>query len=116
MKWAVLLCIAALGFAWYYQNWKLVGGAIALLALALLIPVVFRPLTYLWMVLGLLSQKLVSKLILILLYLFLVIPIGMIRKYLGKDTLNLKRFKKTRQSVFKLRNHQYEPNDLEYPF
>ena len=77
--------------------WPLIGGAgvrvwslaiaAAFLALALVKPALLRPLNRLWMRFGLLLHKVVSPLIMGLLFYVTVTPIGLLMRLVGKDPL-----------------------------
>ena len=51
---------------------------------------ILKPLNFLWMKFGLLLGKIVSPLILGIIFFLVVTPIGLIMRLLGKDLLNLK--------------------------
>tara|TARA_B100000287_G_C20188363_1_gene605089 strand:+ start:157 stop:546 length:390 start_codon:yes stop_codon:yes gene_type:complete len=51
---------------------------------------ILKPLNFLWMKFGLLLGKVVSPIILGIIFFFVVTPIGLIMKLVGKDLLNLK--------------------------
>ncbi|MBF0249354.1 MAG: hypothetical protein HQL35_01860 [Alphaproteobacteria bacterium] len=65
-----------------------VGGAFLLVALA--VPALLRPLNVLWFKLGLLLHKVVSPLVLGLLFFVTVTPIALLMKVFGKDPLSLR--------------------------
>jgi hypothetical protein len=46
----------------------------------------------------------------------MIVPVGMLRRMLGKDKLNLKAFKKGKDSVFHERDYLYRPVDFENTF
>ena len=72
-------------------RWWAVGIAAAFLALALLRPAVLRPLNRLWLKLGLLLAKIVSPVVLALLFYVTVTPVGLLMRAAGKDPLRLRR-------------------------
>lgn len=43
-------------------------------------------------------------------------PVGLLRRFSGKDPLNLKAFKAGSTSVMKERNHRFVAADLEKPY
>ena len=51
---------------------------------------ILKPLNFLWMKFGLLLGKVISPIILGIIFFFVVTPIGLIMKLVGKDLLNLK--------------------------
>jgi len=46
----------------------------------------------------------------------LVVPVALIRKMMGKDTLRLRQFKKDNHSVFHERNYTFTVKDLTNTF
>jgi len=69
--------------------WALVVGAIFLLA-ALVFPAVLRPLNRLWLRFGLLLHKIVSPVVLGIMFFLVITPIGLFLRARGKDPLRLK--------------------------
>lgn len=70
--------------------WALVLGAL-FLAVSFLRPSLLKPLNRVWFLFGLLLHKIVSPLIMGLLFFLTVTPTGLIMRALGKDPLRLKR-------------------------
>jgi uncharacterized membrane protein len=100
----------------------LVGGstflkiAIPVLIINMIVPHVFYPLAYLWFGLAHLIGTLVSKILLFLVYIFVVMPVGLFRRAIGKDSMSIKKWKQGSDSVFKIRNHLYSASDIEKPY
>ena len=90
--------------------------AIPLLLAVLIIPACFYPFALIWFGLSKILGFIMSKIILTIIFLFVVCPIGLFRKLLGKDLLHLKEFKKCKKSVFVNRECEFEANDIEKPF
>jgi hypothetical protein len=90
--------------------------AIAEVLVLLIVPVVLYPFTFLWLNLSDLIGRIMSKLILTIIFLIIVCPTSFIRKAAGKDTLRLKKFKKNTDSVFTERNHLFEKADFKAPY
>jgi len=88
------------GFFSIIGLWPLLGGegarlwALAVAAgfcgAAFIKPALLKPLNGLWFKFGLLLHKVVSPVILSLLYLVAIVPAGLVMKALGKDPLRLK--------------------------
>lgn len=112
----ILIALGLLLAAWLQQGWIYVLIAAGTLAGTLVMPVVFRPAAYLWFGLTRILGVVVPYVLLMLVFFFLVIPVGMIRKWIGKDPLQLNDFKQAGGSVLKERNHAYQPEDLKNPF
>jgi hypothetical protein len=109
----VLICLLC------YQAWKLpflVLLAILFLLVAMTYPPLFKPFAKFWFALSTALGTLVSKLILSLLFFLLLVPTGLLRKALGKDALQLKIWKKGRNSVFRKRDHRFSAEDLTHPY
>jgi Saxitoxin biosynthesis operon protein SxtJ len=69
--------------------WALALGAAFLLA-ALLAPRILRPLNGAWLAFGRLLHRVVSPLVLGMLFYFTVVPTGVVMRLLGKDPLRLR--------------------------
>lgn len=108
---AVLLLICLL-------NQTVVMGWISLgtLGIALLMPGIFYPLAKLWFGLALILGWFSSRILLALIFFLLVTPVGLVRRWMGKDRLMLRQFKKDDTSVMIQRNHRFTAADLKRPF
>ena len=71
------------------RNWSLII-ALIFLVLGLINSKILTPLNKLWFKFGLLLGRIVSPLIMGVIFFFVVTPIGFIMRILGKDLLNLK--------------------------
>jgi hypothetical protein len=71
------------------RGWAL-GIALAFLVVALIRPSLLKPLNRLWFLFGLLLHKIVSPLVMGLLFFVTVTPIGLLMRLFGKDPLRLK--------------------------
>jgi len=109
----VLICLL---LAYWGARPRLVPLAIVLLLLTMVWPKAFRPLAGLWFGLSHLMGAIVSKVILTLLFFFLVTPVGLVRRWAGADSLQLKKWKKDRSSVFVVRQGNIQPQDLQNPY
>ena len=110
---AVLLC---LGFGLYREQWAWGKAALVLGVLLLLAPRAYFPLAVAWFALGRGLGWVTTHLLLIALFGGLVIPVAMLRKWFGKDTMRLKSFGRGADSVFVARSHRYTATDLHHPF
>ena len=79
-------------------------------------PQVFRPVAVVWLGLSHLIGALVSRVLLSMVYVFLVTPVGLLRRVAGKDSLRLRAFKASGESVMVPRNHRCAGSDLEKPY
>ena len=108
-----LLCLLIVQFKHAY---KIVPLAILLMIVTMAWPRAFRPLAGLWFGLSHLLGTFMSKVILTILFFILVTPIGVIRRSLGADSLQLKKWKKDQNSVFLVRGNLIDKKDLQTPY
>lgn len=90
--------------------------AIPLLVINMIYPLFYRPIATIWLGLSTLLGTIMSKLLLSLMFFIIVTPIGVMRKILGADSLNLKIWNKEKKSVFKIRDHTFEAEEIEKPY
>ncbi len=109
----VLLCLL-LGHFWKIP--KLFPVSIVLLLLTMAWPKAFKPLAGLWFGLSHLLGQVVSKIVLGLAFFLIVTPIGLIRRWAGADSLQLKKWKKGTESVFRKRQGVIRDQDLLNPY
>lgn len=109
----VLICLLC------YQAWELpilFLLAIIFLLVAMTYPLIFKPFAKLWFGLSTALGTVVSKVILTILFFVLVFPIGLVRRISGKDSMQLRCWKRGTSSVFRVRDHRFEAKDLEHPY
>jgi hypothetical protein len=90
--------------------------AIPALLINMIVPWFYYPFAFIWLGFSNLVGAYLSKLVLGIIYIILVIPVGVIRRLAGKDSLQMNEFKKGAGSVFKVRNYKFSSKDLENPF
>ena len=84
--------------------------------ITMVIPKAIYPFTFLWLNISDILGKIMSKIILSVIYFIILCPMAFIRKISGKDRLLLRQFKKTNSSVFTERNHTFSKSDIIHPF
>ena len=102
-----------------YQVWKLdvlIILAMIFLIIAMTYPLIFQPFARFWFWLSTALGTVVSKIILTVLFFVIVLPIGLIRRAMGKDSMRMKIWKKGSQSVFRVREHRFAAKDMEHPY
>ena len=109
----VLICLL-LGYFGKFP--KFLPLSIALLLLTMAWPTAFRPLAGLWFGLSHLLSQVVSKIVLTLIFFLVVTPVGLIRRWLGSDSLQLGKWKKGSNSVFVERQGAIQERDLIHPY
>jgi hypothetical protein len=109
----VLICL----LIWYFGNFEsFFGLSLVLLIINMIIPQVYRPVAKLWLGFSNLMGAIMSKVLLTILFFVLVTPMGILRRIIGNDSTQIKKWKKDRSSVFQVRNHTYQPRDIEKPY
>ena len=94
----------------YYQI------AIPALVIDMAFPMFYYPFAMVWLTLTNLLGALVSRVLLSVVYIVILLPMGVIRRAMGKDALNLKGFKNSTTSVMVTRNHEFTADDIKNPF
>jgi hypothetical protein len=109
----VLICLIC------FQIWKLPVMsllAIIFLVAAMTYPPLFKPFGKVWFKLSTAIGTVVSKIILTVLFFVMVFPVGLVRRLMGKDSMQITNWKKGQGSVFRVRNHRFTAKDLEHPY
>ena len=84
----VFLVISLLNWWHGGDSWLWTGSVAALfLATSLIFPVALRPLNLIWLKFGLLMHRVVSPIMMGLVFFGAVVPIGLIRRAMGKDPM-----------------------------
>jgi len=110
----VVLVLMLLGY--FYKNNTFYLLSIILLVIDMIVPSIFTPMAFIWFGFSKILGNITSKIILTIIFYIIVWPIAMLRKIMGKDSLQLRLFKKNSGSVFKARNYTYKAEDLEKPY
>jgi hypothetical protein len=98
-------------------KWKaLLLGAMALHVLNMAVPQTYVPIAVVWLGLSELLGTIASKVVLAFVFFTVVTPVGILRRMLGKDSLNLRAFKASEDSVMLARNHTFTGADVERPY
>jgi len=109
----VLICMICY-LVWNHQF--LILLAIAFLLVAMTYPPIYKPFARLWFGLSTALGTVVSRIILTIVFFTVVLPVGLIRRALGKDAMKIKLWKKGNTSVFRSREHRFAAKDLEHPY
>lgn len=111
---AIVLILLILGMVLKQKNFY--TYAMAALIVNMILPGFYKPFAKVWFMLANFLGTIMSKILLTIVYIVLVLPVGLIIRLLGKDSLKLKQFKKDISSVFKERNYQFRSSDIENPY
>lgn len=108
-----LLCFlvgAALDLRWL--EWTAMGALVA----DMIWPALFTPFAVVWFGLAEGIGAVTSRILLSVVFFGLVTPVGFVRRLMGKDPMQVRRFGRGRDSVFVVRDHRYTAADLERPY
>jgi hypothetical protein len=111
---AMVLIALLLMLATKHNYWTFC--AIGLLVLTMIRPQIFKPVAVIWFGLSHLLGIITSRVVLSIIFFLVVTPIGVLRRLLGTDTLKLKSFKASHQSVMERRNHTFSADDIVKPY
>jgi hypothetical protein len=109
----VLICLICF-FVW--DRPFLLILATVFLVVAMTYPLIYQPFARLWFGLSTALGTVVSKIILAVLFYGLVLPVGLVRRAMGKDAMQVKAWRQGNKTVFRVRDHRFEAKDLEHPY
>ena len=111
---AAVLILLLIGL--FTQNNIYYKIAIPVLIMNMTFPMFYYPFAIIWLGLSHILGTIVSKIILSIVYFVMVVPTGLFRRIIGKDSLQLSKFKKTSTSVMQTRDHNFSSEDIENPY
>ncbi|MDB5009587.1 MAG: hypothetical protein JWR67_1166 [Mucilaginibacter sp.] len=100
----------------YFKNNNYAIAALVFMLITIIAPIILYPFAFLWFALSKLLSTVSPAIILGALFFLIVVPVGLLRKLLGKDSMKLKQFKKDQRSLFIERDHTYIDSDLLHTF
>jgi hypothetical protein len=109
---ALVCCIAFL----VTRNPRLVLAAMVVLLVTMTVPSLLGPAAKLWFGLSHILGTIMSKVMLTLVFSLVLTPMGLLRRLAGKDSMRLRCFGRDQTSVFRVRDHEFTPADIEQPF
>ncbi len=111
---ALTLVALLLGLFTEWMGWY--KAALGLLLVTMTFPVVWKPAAVGWFGLAEGLSAVSSRIILTLLFGLLVVPVGVWRRWRGRDPLNLRAFKQDRTTMLKNKAHSWSATDLDKPY
>jgi hypothetical protein len=112
-----LALILILLLIYLFSGNNLIIQAVVFFTILLMIwPAPFRYFAILWFALAELMGFIVSRILLSIIFIFMVIPAGILKRGSLRKTLKLGLFNKGNDSVFTSRNHTFSADDLIKPF
>ena len=89
---------------------------IVFLVVTMTAPNIYKPFAMVWFGFSHALGTVVSRILLTFLFFVLVTPVGVLRRVLGKDAMQVKSWKKGQTSVFQNREHLFKRQDLDHPY
>lgn len=93
-----------------------IGVALIFQLVTMTAPQVFRPIAVVWFGMSHVMGAIASRVLLSLVFFVFVTPVGLWRRMMGADSLQLNSFGRGKESVMKVRNHTFVGQDLEQPY
>jgi hypothetical protein len=91
-------------------------AAIVLHVVNMAVPQIYKPVAVVWLGFSDLLGAVMSRILLSIVFFAVVTPIAIFRRLVGKDSLKLRAFKASKDSVMVERNHTFIGRDLERPY
>lgn len=100
----------------FWRTPWLVFLAMAVLLYGMIWPAGMKPFARLWFGLSQVLSRVVGTCILGIIWCVLVVPMGLSRRAMGKDSMRLKKWHQGNDSVFVNRDHKYTDSDISTPY
>lgn len=102
---------------WFFtRHAELIYAAMAFLLVGMIWSAAMRPLAFLWFGLSNVLGKIMSCVLLSVVYLVIVLPVAVVRRLMGKDSLRLRQWRSGSESCFVVREYSYTAEDLKHPY
>lgn len=79
-------------------------------------PKLYLPIAFVWLGMAKGISGIVSRVMLMLIFMLVVTPLGFLKRHVGSEPLRLKEWKRSRDSVFVVRDRRYLARDCEKPY
>ncbi|MBF0120122.1 MAG: hypothetical protein HQK79_14910 [Desulfobacterales bacterium] len=112
----LLVVLILLLIIYFNKQYYLIQYAIAALLLTIVYPSFFKLLAYIWIGFSNKLGSITSKISLTIIFLFVVTPVGLIRRAANRDSMQLKLWKKGKESTLIERNILFSEKDFKRPF
>ena len=111
----LVLVLVLLAIEYFKTGSLLALSSGGIILLTMLVPALLKPLAFIWFKIAFAVNLIFSRIVLTLLFFCMVFPVGMIRRLLGADSMQRRKWKRG-DSAFIVRNHTFTPKDLEPPY
>ena len=102
--------------AYWTEKLLFLPFAIGTLLVAMTVPIILKPLAFVWFYFSTALGKITNRIILTVIFVGLLIPVGLVRRCLGFDPMKRKAWKNGVNSVFTERNHIFTADDFNRPY
>lgn len=110
-----MVLLGLLAFLASHRDMYLIA-AIGLLLMNMIWPRFYAPVAKIWLGFSAVLGTFMTKVVMSLIFITIVYPIALMRRLAGGDSMQLKKWKANRQSVFSARNHTYSTEDIHKPY
>ena len=110
------ICLLFLLLTYFGKYFHLIPVAIFLLFLSMVWPNLFKPLSKGWFRFSSIISGTMSRVILMFVFFGIVTPVGFLRRLIGADPMQFKKWRRGKSSVFSVRDKTIEAKDLEHPY
>lgn len=112
IEFGLVTILIATFLAIYLKESYFVIAAFFLALITIIIPSILSPFAALWFGLSKILGAVTSLVLLTIVFFVIVIPVGLVRRLMKKDSLKIDQFKKSTTSVMVDRDHLYTSEDL----
>ena len=90
--------------------------SLGFVVLLMITPVPFRYVGLLWYALGEVMGHLISRFVLTLVFILVVLPVSLFKRTALRKNMQIRNFRKNRESAFIVSDRTFKPHDFEKPF
>ena len=112
----VIVLVLLLVAYWRGEESLFILLAIVMLVVVMTIPAIFKPVAMMWYYFSEGLGYVSSRIVLAVIFWGVLLPVGLVRRWMGFDPMQRKVWKKGRHSVFIKRNHLFTGDDLSRPY
>jgi len=112
----IIIALIVLLSGTFLKSFLLVKASIVIIFLSFLIPALFYFPSIVWFGFSRIIGSVVSKIVLTIIFIAAVVPVGLVRKAMKKDSMMIGSFKKGSGSAWAVREHKYSESDILKPY
>lgn len=113
---ALVFSFASLILYQYLEQRLYLTAAFILLLIALLFPLAMKPVATVWFKTAEVLNKVMSKILLTLIFYFIVSPLAIVRKVVTRDELQIRKWPTDEDSMLVDRKVRFSKEELKHPF